>query len=36
MFVRIFNVLGKAAHRFFFTKNKAVKEDPNVYLELHF
>jgi hypothetical protein len=36
MFVRTFTVLGKAAQRFFFTKNKAVKEDPNVYLELHF
>jgi hypothetical protein len=29
-------VLGKAVQRFFFTKNKAVKDDPNVYLELHF
>ncbi len=36
MFVRIFEVLGKAVQRFFFTKNKAVKDDPNVYLELHF
>ncbi len=28
--------LEKLRKRFFFTKNKAVKEDPNVYLELHF